>query len=70
MPNGDYEQRVEGGVVLTEGACAGCGARVSPTDAHLIRYSTNIDERGGIFHTQCRPTGAQWYGLGDEGADV
>lgn len=67
MPNGDYEQRRgRDGALLVEGACAGCGARVRETDPHVVCYSENIDERGGIFHAGCRPIGPQWHGVGEE----
>lgn len=64
---GDYEKRVGAdGQELISGACAACGAMVRPTDHHVIRYSEHIDERGGIFHAACAPTGAQWFGVGEK----
>jgi hypothetical protein len=62
MAPGDYEVTSCG----REGLCAACLTYVMPTHNSVIRYSELPNERGGIFHTRCAPTGPQWFGVEGE----
>ena len=47
----------ETGHVLLSGICYGCGKSVKERQPAVVRTSSKLMGRGGLFHVECCPTG-------------